>query len=331
MNEKRRPLALLIIDGWGHSSKREGNAIALAHTPNYDEICARYPQTLLAASGLRVGLSPEAAGNSEVGHLNIGAGRIVQTDVAAISKAIKSGEFFENEVLKNAFVKAKSSDSSVHLVGLLSNGGVHSVPENLFSLIRMAKNEGLEQVFVHAILDGRDVAPRTADVYVEALEIKMADIGLGKIATVCGRYYAMDKDQNWERTARAYTMLVHSEGERASDAVDAIRGSFLRGINDEFIQPVILEESEGVPVAAVKNDDVVIFFNHRPDGMRQLVKSLSVSDANNFGNPKIETVCLTEYDRTFNLPIAFRQQTEGNVLAQVFAILIREKRFSGTE
>jgi len=318
----KRPLALIIIDGWGYSPKREGNAIALANTPVYDAICAKYPQTLLAASGLRVGLTPDTSGNSEVGHLNIGAGRIVQTDIARISNAVKTRKFFENKVLKEAFGKAKTNNSPVHLIGLLSDGDVHSSAENLFSLLRMAKNEGLENVFVHPILDGRDVSPRTADIYAEALEIKMADIGIGRIATLCGRYYAMDKDKNWERTARAFTMLIHSEGERATDAVTAIRGSFLRGISDEFIQPIVLEEKPGVPVAAVKTGDVVIFFNHRSDRMRQLVKSLAISDAaefTTFGKPNIETVCLTEYDRTFNLPVAFRQENEDNVLAKVFA------------
>ena len=317
-----RPLALIIIDGWGHSPKREGNAIALANTPVYDAICAKYPQTLLAAAGLRVGLTPDTPGNSEVGHLNIGAGRIVQTDIARISNAVKTRKFFDNKVLKEVFEKAKANNSAVHLVGLLSDGEVHSSPENLFSLLRMAKNEGLKDVFVHPILDGRDVSPRTADIYAEALEIKMADIGIGRIATLCGRYYAMDKDKNWERTARVYTMLVHSEGERATDAVTAIRSSFLRGISDEFIQPIILEEAPGVPVASVKTGDVVIFFNHRSDRMRQLVKSLAVSDNadfTTFGKPHIEAVCLTEYDRTFDLPVAFRQENEDNVLAKVFA------------
>ncbi len=321
-NGNKRPLALIIIDGWGYSPKREGNAIALANTPNYDEICRKYPSTTLAASGLRVGLMPDTPGSSEVGHLNIGAGRIVQTDVSKISDAVKSGEFFENEVLKNAFTKARAFNSSVHLIGLLSDGGIHSSTDNLFSLVRMAKNEGVKDVFIHGILDGRDVQPRTADIYVEAVEIKLADIGLGKIATLCGRYYAMDKDQNWERTARVYTMLVHSEGERAADAVTAIRGSFLRGISDEFIQPIVLEEKPGVPVASVKNNDVVIFFNHRPDRMRQLVKSVAVADNaefSTFGKPKIEAVCLTEYDRSFRLPAAFVQNNEYNVLAKVFA------------
>ncbi|MCY7348259.1 MAG: 2,3-bisphosphoglycerate-independent phosphoglycerate mutase [Pyrinomonadaceae bacterium] len=319
MTRKNRPLALIILDGWGYSPKREGNAIALAHTPNYDALSAKYPQTLLAASGLRVGLTPDTAGSSEVGHLNIGAGRIVQTDVARISNAIRTGKFFENKVLKEAFIKAKAYNASVHLIGLLSDGDVHSSSENLFALLRFAKYENIKNIFVHPILDGRDVQPRTADIYVEALEIKLADIGIGKIATLCGRYYAMDKDQNWERTARVYTMLVHAEGERASDPVSAIRGSFLRGISDEFIQPIVLEEA-GVPVASIKNNDVVIFFNHRPAQMRQLVKSLAVSDADEVkGKPRINAVCLTEYDRAFNLPVAFRQENEENVLAKVFA------------
>jgi len=319
MAGKKRPLALIILDGWGYSPRREGNAIALAHTPNYDAISAKYPQTFLAASGLRVGLTPDMAGSSEVGHLNIGAGRIVQTDVARISNALRTGKFFENKILKEAFTKAKAYNSSVHLIGLLSDGDVHSSAENLFALLRFAKYEDIKNIFVHPILDGRDVAPRTADVYVEALEIKLADIGIGKIATLCGRYYAMDKDRNWERTARAYTMLVHSEGERASDAVSAVRGSFLRGISDEFIQPIVLEEF-GIPIASVKNNDVVIFFNHRPAQMRQLVKSLAVADSNEtLGKPKVSAVCLTEYDRAFELPVAFRQENEDNVLSKVFA------------
>ena len=321
-NGKRRPLALVILDGWGHSPRKEGNAIALAHTPYYDEICEKYPRTLLAASGLRVGLTADAPGSSEVGHLNIGAGRIVQTDVSRISDAIKTGRFFENAVLKNAFAKARDNDSAVHLIGLLSDAEIHSSPENLFALLRMAKAEGVEKVFVHGILDGRDVQPRTADVYAEAIEIKMHDIGVGKLATLCGRYYAMDRDGNWERTARVYTMLVHSEGERAFDAVSAVRGSFLRGITDEFIQPIVLEKDPGVPVATVKNGDVVIFFNHRGDRLRQLVKSLSVKDETDIASlskPNIETVCLTEYDREFGLPVAFRQEGEEKALAQVFA------------
>lgn len=318
----KKPLALIIIDGWGYSAETQGNAIALAHTPNYDEIRAKYPHTLLAASGSRVGLTNNAPGSSEVGHLNLGTGRIVQTKRSKVVDAIKSGGFFENEVLKANFAKAKDKGTAVHLIGLVSDGDVHSSIDSLFALLRMAKKFGLKDVFVHCILDGRDVQQRTADIYIEALEIKLADIGVGKIATLCGRQYAMDKSLNWERTARAYTMLVHAEGERSGDAVTAIRGSYLRGISDEFIQPVILEESPGLPTAKIKNDDSVIFFNHRADRMRQLVKSLTTSDANEFsafGKPTINAVCLTEYDRKFNLPVAFKNSEENNALAHVFA------------
>jgi len=321
-NGKRRPLALVILDGWGHSPRKEGNAIALAHTPFYDEICEKYPRTVLAASGTRIGLAADAPGNSEVGHLNIGAGRIVQTDVSRIAEAVKTGRFFENAVLKNAFAGARERDSAVHLIGLLSDAEVHSSPETLFALLRMAKQEGVEKVFVHGILDGRDVQPRTADIYAEAFEVKMQDIGVGKLATLCGRYYAMDRDGNWERTARVYTMLVHSEGERAFDAVSAVRGSFLRGITDEFVQPIVLEKEEGEPVASINNGDTVIFFNHRGDRLRQLVKSLAVRDETDLASlnkPHIETVCLTEYDREFGLQVAFQQEAEEKSLAQVFA------------
>ncbi len=321
MEGRKRPLALIILDGWGYSPRREGNAIALAHTPYYDEISAKYPKTLLEAAGLRIGLPDGTSGNSELGHMSIGAGRIVRTEFSKINVALKTGTFFENKVLLETFKKTKKSNS-LHLIGLLSDGDVHSSQNHLFALLRMAKNEGLEKVFVHCILDGQDVMPRTADIYAEALEIKMADIGCGKIATLCGRYYGMDQDLNWERTARVYTMLVHAEGERAFDAVTAIRGSFLRGINDEFIQPIILEEKPGIPVATVADGDTIIFFNHRADRMRQLVKSIAVTDAddsNSIVKPKTEVVCLTEYDRTFNLPVAFPLEEEANVLAKVFA------------
>lgn len=318
----KKPLALIILDGWGHSPRREGNAIALAHTPNYDEICRKYPRTLLEASGERVGLDVDAPGNSEAGHTNIGAGRIVETHIARISNAIKNQTFYENEVLKNAFEKAKAGNSAVHFIGLLSDGDIHSTPENLFSLLRMAKRNGLKDVFIHCFLDGRDVPQRTADVYVEMLEIKLAELGVGKIATLCGRYYAMDKDENWERTARVFTMLVHSEGERATDAITAIRNSFLRGIADEFIQPIVLEDEAGKAIAPVKDGDLVVYFNHRSDRMRQIVKFLSVAEKlvpAGLNKPKIDSVCLIEYDRSFNLPVAFKKEAEKNVLAKVFA------------
>ena len=314
-----RPVALIILDGWGISDRIEGNAVAMAHTPFYDQICARYPRTRLAAGGEHVGLAAGSAGSAEAGHLNIGAGRVVQTDIARIARSIRTGEFEKNPVLQPALAHAAASGKPVHLIGLLSDGGVHSSPENLFALLRMAKREGVKEVFVHAILDGRDVPPRTADIYVEALEIKMADIGVGRIATLCGRFFAMDGSENWERTARAFTMLVHAEGERASDARTAIRNSFLRGIADEFIAPIVLEK-DGNPVASVKEGDVVIFFNHRADTMRQLARSLAIPEVGlTPAKPVIEAICLTEYDHSFHLPVAFKPETEGCVLGQVLA------------
>lgn len=315
--ERKRPLALIILDGWGVSPHREGNAIALARTPFYDEICERFPSTALAASGLQVGLAENAPGNPEIGHRTIGAGRIVKTDSARIAADIFSGAFFKNEVLTSAFARAVSAGAAVHFVGLLSDGGVHSSQNTLFALLRMAKLAGVPEAFVHGILDGRDVQPRTADIYVDALEIKMADIGIGKIASLCGRFYAMDSTEHWERTARAFTMMVHGEGERSFDPVTAIRASFLRGISDEFIAPIVIEKKLNEPMAAVRDGDLVVFFNHKADGMRQIVRSMAVPDAS-AAKPRIDVVCLTDYDSTFNIPAAFGNNTEKNVLASIF-------------
>ncbi|MEO8573795.1 MAG: 2,3-bisphosphoglycerate-independent phosphoglycerate mutase [Pyrinomonadaceae bacterium] len=331
--QNTRPIALIILDGWGISNSTEGNAVALAHTPYYDEICSRYPRTQLAASGEYVGLASGAAGSAEAGHLNIGAGRVVQTDIARIAKAVRNGEFEKNPVLQPAMAHAAASGKPIHLIGLLSDGGVHSSPENLYALLRMAKREGVREVFVHGILDGRDVPPRTADIYIEALEIKMADIGVGRIATLCGRFFGMDSSENWERTARAFTMLAHAEGERSFDARTAVRNSFLRGIADEFIAPIVLENEPGVPVATVKDGDVVIFFNHRSDTMRQLARSLAIPEiGRSSSKPTIEAICLTEYDSSFNLPVAFKPETEGCVLGQVLAQhRIPNYRVAGTD
>ena len=320
MTNSRLPLALIILDGWGVAAKADGNALALAHTPNYDEICARYPSVNLSAAGESVGLSTEAPGSAEAGHLNLGAGRVVQTDIARMAGAIRSGEFDHNAVLGPALSRAAASGKPVHLIGMLSDGGVHSSPDSLYALLRMAKRAGVGEVFVHGILDGRDVPPRTADIYVEALEIKMADIGLGRIATLCGRFFAMDSGENWERTARAFTMLVHAEGERALDSSTAIHNSFLRGLADEFIAPIVLESEPGVPVATVSDGDTVIFFNHRADTMRQLARSLAVPDVGlHSAKPTLDVVCLTEYDHSFGLPVAFPPEATGSVLGEVLA------------
>ena len=317
----KRPVALVILDGWGYAPRTEGNATAIAHTPFYDEICRDFPMTTLLASGSAVGQAEEQPGSAEVGHLNIGTGRVAQTEVERLKNAVASGEFMENGVLNRAFSKAKADGSPLHLIGLLSDGGVHSSTENLFALLRLAKRHGLQDVYIHCILDGLDVSERTADIYVEALEIKLSDIGLGQIATLCGRFFAMDSSENWERTARAFTMLVHAEGERTNDPVTSIRNSFLRGISDEFISPIIVERSTDIPVGTVKNGDLVVFFNHRSETMRQLVRSLCVPEGASGTKPVVETVCLTEYDRAFNLPAAFRQEPEKNTLTDVLSRL----------
>ena len=317
----KRPVALVILDGWGYAPRNEGNAIAAAHTPYYDEICRNYPMTTLSASGTAVGQIDNEPGNAEIGHLNIGTGRVARTEMSKISSAIASGEFLDNPVLNRALKKAKADGSSVHLVGMISDAGVHSSTENLFAIIRLAKRYDITDVNIHCILDGVDVPMRTADVYVEALEIKLADLGLGKIATMCGRFFAMDRNENWERTARYFTMLVHAEGERTREPVMAVRNSFLRGISDEFIAPIIVESSPDVPVATIKDGDLVIFFNHRADSIRQIVRSLCIPDGASGVKPVVETVCLTEYDRAFNLPAAFRPDPERNTLTSVLSSL----------
>jgi len=316
----RKPITLVILDGWGYAPRTDSNAIAIAHTPFYDEICRRFPMTTLGASGEAIGQESDSPGDAEIGHLSLGTGRAAQTELSRIRTAISSGEFSSNPVLSRAFERAREKNAGVHLIGLLSDGGVHSSMDSLFALLRMARAYGLPNVYIHPILDGLDVAERTADVYVEALEIKLADIGLGKIATLCGRFFAMDAGEHWERTARVFTMLVHAEGERTTDAVTAIRNSFLRGIADEFIAPIVVEKAPDMPIATVKNGDLVVFFNHRADGIRQLVRSLCLPGGGG-AKPEIDTVCLAEYDRSFNLPAAFRHEPEKNVLTSVLGDL----------
>lgn len=332
---RKRPLVLIILDGWGHSGRRDGNALALANTPNFDRISSSFPGTLLMASGQRVGLNPMAPGNPEIGHLNLGTGRAVKSERVRIREAIENGAFAENAVLNAAFKKVRKRNSSIHFVGMLSDGEEQSSTETLFELLRMAKRTGLQDnVFVHGILDGIDVPPRSSDVYVEAVQIKLEDIGIGRLATLCGRQYAMDDTENWQRTARAYTMLAHSEGVAADDPVDAIRDSFLRGLSDEFVQPIILQQ-DGKPIASIKDNDVVVFFNHRGGQMRQIVHAVVESETDRdggFSKPKVDVVCMTEYDPDLGEPVAFPASEEKNVLADVFAQHgIQNGRFSESE
>lgn len=335
MSKQRAPLALIIIDGWGYSATREGNAIALATTPFYDDLCEKYPHTLLEAHGSRVGLPAGVMGNSEVGHLNIGSGRVIRMDVSLVDHEIETGEFFQNQVLVEAVRRARNSNKSLHLMGLISDGQVHSSLTHLYALLRMAVNEEVERVYVHCFLDGRDTPPSSGTRYVGELQRKMLEIGRGEIATVVGRYYAMDRDKRWERTQRAYDLLTKGIGLHATDPIEAINESYQRGITDEFVEPVALVRTDGAPVATIENGDSVIFFNFRPDRARQLTRALTVPGFSEFPTVDlsgIAYVCFTLYDATFSLPIAFPPRHHRNVLADVWdSFRVHNYRLAETE
>lgn len=335
MANQRGPLALIVIDGWGYSASREGNAIALASTPYYDELVENYPHTLLEAHGARVGLPAGVMGNSEVGHLNIGSGRVIRMDVSRIDHDIETGEFLHNAVLTAAMDGAKTRNKSLHLMGLLSDGQVHSSQQHLYALLRMAKQRGVPRVFIHCFLDGRDTPPASATEYVGALQRKIEEIGCGEIATLSGRYYAMDRDKRWERTQRAYDLLINAQGERACDPIAAIRQSYERGVTDEFVEPIVLVRENDEPIAILKDDDAVIFFNFRPDRARQLTRALTVPGFNEFpilSRPRLQFVCFSVYDISFSLPVAFPLQHHTNVLAEIFGgLCVRNYRLAETE
>jgi 2,3-bisphosphoglycerate-independent phosphoglycerate mutase len=333
--KQKGPLALIILDGFGHSPTREGNAVALAQMPFYDEIREKHPHTLIEASGTCVGLPTGVMGNSEVGHLNMGAGRVIMTDIRRIDHSVETGEFFLNRAFIAAMDGAGARGGALHLMGLLSDGLVHSSQEHLYALLRMAKERGLRRVYAHCFLDGRDTPPSSAQLYIKALQDRIAEIGCGEIATVCGRYYAMDRDRRWERTERAYRLLVEAVGERAEDPLTAIRRSYERGVTDEFVEPVCLTRADGSPVATIRDGDSCIFFNFRADRAREITRALAVEGFDEFptpDRPKIDYVCFTLYDQTFNLPIAFPQLQHKNILAEVFAAVgVRNYRLSETE
>ena len=311
-----RPFILVILDGWGLGQEDDSNAIAVADTPVMDRLMSDYPWTALGASGESVGLPPGQMGNSEVGHLNIGAGRIVLQDYQRINRAIADGSFFANQVLLEAIGRAEASGGTLHLMGLLSDGGVHSHIKHLFALLEMARKAGLERVVTHAFLDGRDTPPRSALTYIEELEDRIAD-GAGRIRTVEGRYYAMDRDNRWDRTRAAYDAIVHAKGERAGSAAEAVRLSYQQGINDEFVVPHVVGESE-----PMRSEDSVIFFNFRPDRPRQLTEALIWKDFDKFdrsGPVYPYMVTMTEYDDQFDVPAAFQPEEIAETLADVLA------------
>ena len=323
MTQARRPLMFMILDGWGYREAREGNAILTARTPNLDRLTEEYPWCFLEASGEAVGLPEGQMGNSEVGHLNIGAGRIVYQDLTRINLSIKNGDFFKNPAFLNAISNAKANDSSLHLMGLVSYGGVHSYMTHLYSLIKLSQEKGLKKVYIHAFLDGRDVPPKAALKDIKELDAFCKENGSVKIATLSGRYYAMDRDQRWERTKLAYDALTRGVAPyTAPDAETAVSEAYGRGETDEFVKPTVITDSEGKPEAIIRDNDSVIFFNFRPDRARQLTWAFVNKDFEGFTRekrPKVHYVCMAQYDETLDSPIAFPQEELENVLGEVLS------------
>ncbi|RYD07170.1 phosphoglyceromutase [Desulforamulus aquiferis] len=336
MTTERGPLALIVLDGWGLSTNEDGNAIAQADTPNIKRIMAEYPYTSLRCSGEAVGLPEGQMGNSEVGHLNIGAGRVVYQELTRITKSIRDGEFYQNNELIKAVQQAKKNNTSLHIMGLLSDGGVHSHIRHLFAVLELAKLQGLSKVYYHAFLDGRDVPPSSAKLYMNALLAKMKELGVGQVATVSGRYYAMDRDRRWERTELAYRAMVYAEGLRANSPVEAVDVGYERGETDEFIKPTIITDECKQPLAKVGQGDSVIFINFRPDRARQITRAFVDDDFPSFdrgsGRPKVHFVCMTIYDKTIEAPVAFPPTKLVNTLGEWLSKQgIRQLRLAETE
>ena len=269
----KKPVVLMVLDGYGLNDRADGNAIAMAKTPVMDKLMAECPFVQGQASGLAVGLPDGQMGNSEVGHMNIGAGRIIYQDLTRITKSIEDGDFFENKGLMAAIENCKKNNSDLHLWGLLSDGGVHSHITHLYGLLELAKKNGLTNVYVHAFLDGRDTPPASGKDFVAQLEEKMAEIGIGKIASLSGRYYAMDRDNNWDRVQKAYDSLVKGEGVKATSAVKAMEDSYAQDVTDEFVLPTVITDEAGNPLSVVKDNDSVVFFNFRPDRAREITRA----------------------------------------------------------
>ena len=311
----KKPLVLMILDGFGIAPK-EGNAIAAAKTPNLDRLLKENPLTQIGASGMDVGLPDGQMGNSEVGHTNIGAGRIVYQELTRITKSAQDGDMEKNEALLQAMSAAKENGKALHFMGLLSDGGVHSHIEHLFALIRLAKQQGLKNVYVHGFMDGRDVPPSTGKEYVEQLQNKLQEIGIGKVATVMGRYYAMDRDNRWERVEKAYAAMVYGEGEKAACPVCAVQNSYEKEVTDEFVLPTVCDGAE--PISA---GDSVIFYNFRPDRAREITRTLVDPDFTGFERKKgffpVHFVCMTQYDATMpNVDVAYKPQSLKNTFGE---------------
>ena len=309
---------LMILDGFGKNPNKEGNAIELANTPNIDELMKKNPTTTIYTSGLAVGLPEGQMGNSEVGHTNIGAGRIVYQELTRITKSIEDGDFFSNQELVAAIENCQKNNSKLHIMGLLSDGGVHSHMRHLFAVLELAKRKGFEDVYVHCFLDGRDTPPASAEGYIIKLEEKMKEKGVGKIATIAGRFYAMDRDKRWQRVQKAYDAMVKGEGVKATSAEMAIEASYQKEVFDEFVEPTVIYSGDK-PIAKIENNDSVIFFNFRPDRAREITRTLVDKDFSDFETEKLNLyfVCFTQYDETMpNVHIAFKPTVLKNTFGE---------------
>jgi 2,3-bisphosphoglycerate-independent phosphoglycerate mutase len=349
-----KPLVLVILDGWGYRAETNANAIALARKPTYDQLLRDYPNTLIHTSGKYVGLPDGQMGNSEVGHLNIGAGRIVHMDITRIDLLIQNGEFFSHPVLLAAMKHARSAGRQLHLFGLVSDGGVHSQQAHLYALLKMAKQNGLERVFVHAFMDGRDTLPTNGTGYLEQLQQKMREYNCGRVATVNGRYYAMDRDRRWERIAKAFNAMVDGSGEggKYADAVQGVKASYNQGVTDEFVVPFVCTDNRGEPLAKIRDEDSCICFNFRADRVRQITRALTRNSGLNERAGRdlpgaedldatiprdraprnLHYVCMTRYDKNFSLPVVIPPESLNNILANVMAqTKLRNLRVAETE
>ena len=323
MTHTRPPLALIVLDGWGLRQDPSNNAIALAKTPTYRELVERYPHSALVTSGVSVGLPPGQMGNSEVGHMNLGAGRAVYQDLTRIDRSIREGDFFENQPLLAACDLCAGNGHALHIVGLVSNGGVHSHVRHLEALLKLAHDRKVSQVFVHALTDGRDTPAAGGADYLTGLERVMEGLGTGRIATVCGRYYAMDRDHRWDRTRRAYDAIVLGEGRTVTSAGSLMTDSYATQVTDEFVEPGVVIGQDGRPVGRLHTGDQVVYFNFRADRARQLTQALTFGDEfdgfERRGHPKVGVTTMTEYDATYSLPVAFAPQQFSSSLADVIA------------
>src|SRR6202795_420849 len=349
-----KPLVLIILDGWGYSPRTEANAIALARKPTYDRLLREYPNTLIHTSGPFVGLPEGQMGNSEVGHLNMGAGRIVHMDITRIELMIQNGDFFSDPTLVAAMKHARTGGRRLHLFGLLSDGGVHSQQTHLYALLKMAKQQGVDRVFVHAFMDGRDTLPTNGAGYLDQLQQRMREYNSGKIASVNGRYYAMDRDRRWERIAKAYNAMVNGDGEGGKyvDPVQGMKDSYNKDVTDEFVIPFVCVNNKGEPLATIRDEDSCICFNFRADRVRQITRALCRnSGLNEKGGsdlpgaaeldatiprervPKnLKYVCMTRYDKNFELPVVIPPESMANILANVMGGLnMRNLRVAETE